>query len=56
MPQPGVQLFDMKNAIAPSDTLALARIVALPDIGSQGSLTLPASDPRQSHRHLPGGG
>jgi hypothetical protein len=27
MPQPGVQLFDMKNAIVSSDTLALARIV-----------------------------
>ena len=37
MPQPGVpgvQLFDMKNAIASSDTLALARIVGLLDFGS----------------------
>jgi hypothetical protein len=27
MPQPGVQLFDMKNAIASTDTLALARMI-----------------------------
>jgi hypothetical protein len=30
--QPGVQLFDMKNAIACSDTLVLARMIGLPDI------------------------
>src|SRR5882762_476193 len=31
MPQPGVQLFDIRNALAYSDKLALGRIVGLPE-------------------------